>query len=523
LTHDQLHHDHTASRGEIRRHRKGGTRMRKVFSILAAAMLATTLASAGHGESGDWEFGPYVGYVSLDDYDTVQLNDEAVRPDDDILFGGRIGYFFVPHWSLEASYQVLSTSSDQSLVGVTDPGVDLDAARLNLLFNFRPGANFRPFVTLGVGLEGFEAAGIDESEIGYNGGFGLRWFAGDHFAFRIDSRYVYADAGDKINDTQANVEGTLGFTWLFGGALPADSDADGVPDRRDKCPNTPQGATVDKTGCPSDTDGDGVFDGIDQCPDTPQGHKVDAKGCSQDSDGDAVYDGPDACPNTPKGAKVDAKGCPADADGDGVYDGLDQCPDTAKGAKVDAKGCPIDSDGDGVFDGIDQCPNTPKGAKVDAKGCPTDGDGDKVYDGLDKCPDTPKGTAVDATGCTLKAAPLFTPEKRSLVLEGVNFATNKAVLTPESSAVLDKIAESLRDWPEVKVEVGGHTDSSGDSTHNLRLSGQRAKAVVEYLVAKGIDASRITAKAYGEGSPIADNNTPEGKAKNRRVELKPVD
>jgi outer membrane protein OmpA-like peptidoglycan-associated protein len=496
--------------------------MRKVFSILAAALLATTLASAGHGESGDWEFGPYVGYVSLDDYDTVKLNDEAVNPDDDFLFGGRVGYFFVPHWSLEASYQKVSTASGDSLAGITDPGVDLDAARLNVLFNFRPGANFRPFVTLGAGLEGIDAESVDDSGIGYNGGFGLRWFAGDHFALRIDGRYVYVDAGDKINDKQGNVEGTLGFSWLFGGAPPLDTDGDGVSDRGDKCPDTPHGATVGKTGCPTDTDGDGVFDGIDQCPDTPKGEKADGKGCSQDTDGDGVKDGPDACPNTPKGATVDAKGCPADADGDGVYDGIDQCPNTAKGAKVDAKGCPTDSDGDGVFDGPDQCANTAKGAKVDAKGCPTDGDGDGVYDGLDKCPDTPKGTPVDATGCTLKAAPLFTPEKRTLVLEGVNFATNKAVLTPESSAVLDKIAASLRDWPDVKVEVGGHTDSSGEASHNLKLSGQRAKAVVEYLVGKGIDASRITAKAYGEGSPIADNETPEGKAKNRRVELKPV-
>jgi outer membrane beta-barrel protein len=496
--------------------------MRKIFSILAAVLFATTLAGAGHGESGDWEFGPYVGYVSLDDYDTVELNDEAVRPEDDIFFGARVGYFFVPHWSLEASYQILSTESEENLLGVTDPNFDLDSARLNLLFNFRPGANFRPFITVGAGLESFEAEDLDESEIGYNGGFGFRWFAGDHFAFRIDARYIMAGAGDQINDDQANIEGALGFSWLFGGEPPADTDGDGVSDRKDKCPDTPKGATVDKSGCPTDTDGDGVFDGIDRCPDTPKGDKVDATGCSQDTDGDGVNDGPDGCPNTPKGAKVDAKGCPADEDGDGVYDGIDTCPGTAKGAKVDAKGCPTDSDGDGVFDGTDQCPNTPKGAKVDAKGCPTDGDKDGVYDGIDKCPDTPKGTAVDATGCTAKAAPLFTPEKKSLVLEGVTFETNKATLTPQSNAALDKIAASLKEYPDVKVEVGGHTDSSGEAAHNLRLSGQRAKAVVSYLVGKGIDASRITAKAYGEGSPIADNNTPEGKAKNRRVELKPI-
>jgi len=501
--------------------------MRKVFSILAATLLATTLAAAGRGERGDWEFGPYIGFAALDQYGDI-------RPDDDLLLGGRVGYFFAPAWSVEASYQVLSTSSNFPLNGVSEPGIDLDAIRLNVLYNFRPGMAFRPFVTLGAGLEGFDADTLaSQSQLGLNAGGGLRWFAGEHFAFRVDARVINVDPGDDAGVTgdvdpfenderQTNIEGTLGFSWLFGGAPPPDSDGDGVPDRRDKCPDTPHGATVDKSGCPTDTDGDGVFDGIDQCPDTPKGHKVDAKGCSQDTDGDGVNDGPDTCPNTPKGATVDAKGCPSDADGDGVYDGLDQCPDTPKGAKVDSKGCPMDSDGDGISDGIDQCPNTPKGATVDPKGCPMDADADGVPDGLDKCPDSPKGTPVDPMGCTIKAAPLFTPEKQSLVLEGVNFATNKAELTAESSAALDRIAASLRDWPEVKVEVGGHTDSSGDATHNLRLSGARAKAVVEYLVNKGIDASRITAKAYGEGSPIADNNTAEGKAKNRRVELKPA-
>ncbi len=120
-----------------------------------------------------------------------------------------------------------------------------------------------------------------------------------------------------------------------------DSDGDGVVDEKDKCPNTPRGARVDKVGCPLDSDGDGVLDSLDKCP------------------------------NTPKGAPVDKAGCPLDSDGDGVFDYLDKCPATPKGAPVDKVGCPRDSDGDGVFDYRDQCPNTPKGVSVDAKGCPT--------------------------------------------------------------------------------------------------------------------------------------------------------
>ncbi|MBP7148551.1 MAG: OmpA family protein [Acidobacteria bacterium] len=266
-------------------------------------------------------------------------------------------------------------------------------------------------------------------------------------------------------------------------------------DRKDKCPDTPSGARVDAVGCPSDGDGDGVFDGLDKCPDTTKGWPVDASGCTPDADGDGVVDPLDKCPNTPRGTKVDANGCPVDSDGDGVTDDKDRCPGTARGVKVDANGCPLDSDGDGVTDDKDRCPDTPRGTKVDANGCPEQ----------------------------KKEAPLFTPEKRTLVLEGVYFDTDKATLKPESVTVLDRVAASLRDWPEVRVEVGGHTDSRGSNSHNQKLSEARAQAVRDYLVDKGIDASRITAKGYGEGSPIDNNNTEEGRQKNRRVELKSLD
>jgi len=240
-----------------------------------------------------------------------------------------------------------------------------------------------------------------------------------------------------------------------------------------------------------------------------------------DSDGDGVPDQFDRCPDTPKGATVDANGCPKDTDGDGVFDGLDRCPDTPKGATVDANGCPKDTDGDGVFDGLDRCPDTPKGATVDANGCPKDTDGDGVFDGLDRCPDTPKGDKVDASGCSLPPPPPLAVQE-SLVLEGVNFETNSATLTTGSLAVLDRVAGSLAEWPEVRVEIGGHTDSTGEAAYNLDLSMRRAAAVRDYLVKKGTDGSRIEVKGHGETVPIADNATKEGRAKNRRVELKRI-
>ncbi len=463
--------------------------MRKVLLVLAAAALtAVAPAAAGRGEPGEIEFGPYAGFGWLDDYD-------GADPDPGPLFGGRVGVFLHPRWSIEGSYQRLATEAD---ILSSELDVDLDAARLNVLFSFRPGESFRPFVTAGVGSEMIDIEDLgDSSDLGWNAGGGLRWYLTETFGIRADGRYVSVDVEDL--GRQSNLEATVGVLWSLGRGGPSlDSDRDGVPDRKDACPETPLGAIVDARGCSTDADGDGIFDGIDKCPDTPKGWPVDGAGCPKDSDRDGVPDGADSCPDTPQGARVDAKGCPADADGDGVFDGLDKCPDTPRGATVDASGCPKDSDGDGVFDGLDKCPDTPRGTSVDAVGCPPP-------------PPLPK------------AAPLFDEIKKTLVLEGVNFETNSAVLTADSSLILDRVAASLKDWPEVRVEVGGHTDSTGSDAHNLDLSQRRADSVRTHLAGKGVDIARLTSKGYGESQPVDTNNTKQGRAKNRRVELKKIE
>jgi outer membrane protein OmpA-like peptidoglycan-associated protein len=358
---------------------------------------------------------------------------------------------------------------------------------MNLLHNFRPEQKFRPFLTFGAGLENTDVGPtLDEDDPGYNVGGGLRWFVTDSFGLRLDGRYVSTDVGGALDDRQENVEGSFGVLWTLGGKKPGDADGDGVRDRRDKCPDTPRGVVVDENGCPVDSDGDGVADGLDRCADTASGVPVDASGCPKDSDGDGVHDGIDACANTPRGARVDDRGCPKDADKDGVADGIDKCPDTPKGAEVDATGCPKDRDGDGVFDGLDKCPGTPPGTKVDAKGC-------KV---------------------------LFEETRRTLVLEGVNFEFNSARLTSQAKGILDRVAMSLSEWSTIRIEVAGHTDSQGDDVYNLGLSTRRAEAVRAYLVSKGIDGARMTAKGYGESRPIVEEKTREDRKKNRRVELK---
>lgn len=237
-------------------------------------------------------------------------------------------------------------------------------------------------------------------------------------------------------------------------------------------------------------------------------------GAPPDADGDGVANRLDQCPATPAGAKVDTMGCPLDGDGDGVFDGLDQCPDTPAGAKVNADGCPLDGDGDGVADHQDKCPTV--AAPGTADGCPPDSDGDGVLDADDKCPTVAAPGTAD--GCPPPAAPAV-PEK--LTLEGVNFDNDSAVLRAESRAILDAAAETLKEWGEVAVEVAGHTDSVSSDDYNLQLSQRRAEAVRAYLIGKGVAADRLTAKGYGESSPVAENDTEAGRYKNRRVELIP--
>ena len=317
---------------------------------------------------------------------------------------------------------------------------------------------------------------------------------GEKVGLRLEARNVLnLPSGNisKAKDSDQQYWG--GFAFAFGGP-PKDTDGDGVPDKKDKCPDTPKGATVNATGCPSDADADGVWDGLDQCI------------------------------GTPRGARVDAKGCPVDGDGDGVYDGIDQCEDTPKGATVTATGCPADADGDGVFDGIDQCASTPKGAVVDARGCPADADGDGVPDGIDRCPGTTAGLAVDSEGCPIEVTERETEllDTGMIRLQNVNFETGKAALLADSYTALDEVGTILLKWPQLEIEIGGHTDSRGSVATNQALSEARAQSVKDYLVNKysGLVPTQIQTKGYGEARPVVKNTSSLNMAKNRRVEFK---
>ena len=153
-----------------------------------------------------------------------------------------------------------------------------------------------------------------------------------------------------------------------------------------------------------------------------------------------------------------------------------------------------------------------------------DSDGDGVSDDLDRCPGTRRGMWVDVHGCpeATNRVSLFEGRK-SLVLEGVQFDTDTAHLKSSSRVILDRVAKSLNAWPDARVEVDGHTDSTNTDAYNLTLSKARSAAVCEYLVDKGVASSRLQEKGYGESRPIASNATMAGRATNRRVELTRID
>lgn len=473
-------------------------------SMLLAVFISLAIATTAHATdvSGRLGVGLDTGLMKLIgggwDYSNV---------DQQVTF--RLQRGLSPHWSLELSLKYgwirPGVTTRDSEAGFTlESGSGLYTViwqpRAGVLYHIAPASRLSPFLGMSLGgaawnvrnLRGQENVGFDPdgpTVVGFdeNGKSqqlsrtdftasltaGLDWFLADGLALNLGARYHFLPLNELDNvgfssvwgpayadANNALVEGFAGLTFFFGSS---DSDRDGIKNQDDLCPEEPEDfdGYRDDDGCPDlDNDGDGIADDVDGCPGQPE----DRDGF-QDSDG---------CPD-------------ADNDGDGIADTADACPDKAE-----------DQDG---FQDLDGCPDP-------------DNDGDGVPDLTDQCPGTPAGVTVNNKGC-----PEVAEIKEPLVLEGVTFLSGSAVLTPESLSVLRKVASSLRAYPEVKIEVQGHTDGVGSAESNRSLSLKRALAVRDYMIQQGIDPGRLTAVGHGEDFPIAPNDTPEGRTKNRRVEI----
>ncbi len=289
-----------------------------------------------------------------------------------------------------------------------------------------------------------------------------------------------------------------------------------------------------------DQDGDGIPDDVDKCPTIPEDFDgfEDHDGCPDpDNDGDRIPDAIDKCPNEPetRNGYKDDDGCPdelPDRDHDGISDDLDKCPDAGgpdiiRNPKSPFYGCP-DRDKDGVPDYLDKCPDVPEPTDdlFDGSGCPhvRDTDHDGIPDDVDKCPTEPEtyNGYQDADGCPDKGPTVVEISETAINLhDRVEFATGKDKIEgAKSFQVLDAIAGIMGGHKEILLlEIQGHTDGAGIADQNRKLSQKRAEAVVKYLVTKGVEPGRLTAKGYGPDKPVADNKTAQGRQKNRRVEL----
>ena len=348
---------------------------------------------------------------------------------------------------------------------MTAPVDGKTAAGRATLFNFRghliaqiPFWRITPFILVGGGMLGTSGAlGSDIDPATHFGG-GIKFYITHRFMMRLDVRDVVA-ARLKVDAGATNYpEVLLGLSLTL---------------NRKK-----QAAAPDK-----DSDGDGFMDNVDACPVEPG---IAPDGCPErDRDGDGFMDSQDACPDVPG---IAPDGCPEkDRDGDGFLDSVDKCPDDPG---VEPDGCPIpDTDGDGILDPDDKCPLEPETKNG--------------YQDEDGCPDEIPLKLVKFTG----------------TIKGIYFDLDKDTIKPKSRPVLDRAVAVLNEFNTIRIEISGHTDSTGSVAYNKDLSGRRAASVKTYLIEHGIDTARIETRGAGPDEPVDTNKTAAGRAKNRRIEF----
>lgn len=430
--------------------------------------------------------------------------------------GGLAGFKISSHWTVNfqfASYTIINDTSLGSTVQHSPEMAMADRSfnitRLGVMFErdlFAPENRLNLSLGLGGGLALWEivdpsadtllkTTGVNDQTLDYRASevmvslqSAFRWNLSERLAARWNVRFDYltgvgTDFVDDVMDVRDNtiISSTISLTFRFGGSPEWRSERNWASHQQSY---NRQNNSGDVT-TPDDADSDGISDSRDKCLNTPQGATVDASGCSTDSDADGIPDGADNCPGTPLGARgmIDINGCPVDSDFDGIPDFLDACPDNIAGANVDATGCPLDGDGDGVPDGLDDCPHTLAGMTVDRHGC-------------------------------IDLSMLSVP----MVLN-IDYVSGSFEVDPYNRERLKELSRLLVFVTEVKLEINGYTDNIGTATANKTLSQKRANRVRDYLVSLGVDKSRIKAFGKGEVYFVSSNQTAAGRAQNRRVEI----
>ena len=315
-----------------------------------------------------------------------------------------------------------------------------------------------PFIVVGSGGIGTNGALGNDFDPMTHFGAGVKVFLTQRTLLRLDVRDNVAARKEVDAGATSYPEVLLGFSTVLGRSKPRR-----VPEK--------------------DSDGDGFLDRSDACPYEP-GKAPD--GCPErDRDADGFMDSADACPDVPG---VAPDGCPEkDRDGDGFLDSVDKCPDDPG---VEPDGCPIpDTDGDGILDPDDKCPTVPETKNG--------------YQDEDGCPDEIPVALAKFTG----------------TIKGIYFDLDKDTIKPKSKPVLDRAVSVLQEFNTIRIEISGHTDSTGSVEYNRDLSKRRALSVKKYLVEHGVEDARIEYRGAGPDEPVDTNKTAAGRAKNRRIEF----
>ena len=503
-----------------------------VFALILSCMMLVQGVSAQQTQ-GRWAIGVTGGV----NYWINDLNQQKIGPGGTLF----LRYGLAPAFSLGLSGGMEGLKSSQS------PGLaDLPYSYLRVegypvavtgWFHLSPGSAFAPFVRIGGGIMPYTRKTVANAPAPDDKmratliipvGLGFEAFMSRNVAFIFDAGVTSTGNGLDLRDNTSPdgfVSGRAGIVWYPGSSDGDDPDGDGLTNGQERRLGTyPENA---------DSDGDGLNDGdeVKRFRTNPLRVDSDSDGLSDndevakyktdpirfDSDGDGISDGDEILKYSTDPTRVDT-------DGDGLSDGDEVQRLKTDPLKVDSDSDGLsdwdevksyrtdpanpDTDGDGIIDGEEVTKYKTNPLKVD-----TDGggliDGAEIIRGTD--PLDPKDDVMKET--------IILERGKSIVMEGITFATGSATLTRESEDILERAFTALAANPEIRIEIAGYTDNVGGRVANEKLSQRRADAVRAWLVAKGIAAKRLSARGFGAKDPIETNATAEGRAKNRRIEF----